>query len=230
MACDGTGGGCQPLHLHLPHPPVSDPKSLRRTLRAARRALTADEQHRHGLRLAARLGTPMPLRAARRIALYLPADGEIDTAPLIARLRRLKRRCFLPVLRGAPHYSLWFAEFRPGDKLIPNRFRIPEPSLRHRKPVAAWGLDLILLPLVGFDETGNRLGMGGGYYDRTLAFLRRRRHWQRPRLIGLAHDCQRVARIDANPWDIPLDGVATETRLYRWKRGDSPPISNQSTQ
>jgi 5-formyltetrahydrofolate cyclo-ligase len=168
--------------------------------------------------MASRLGRSRLFLNSRSIALYLPADGEMDTAPLLALARRLKRRCFLPVLRGAPHYSLWFAEYRPGDPLRPNRFGILEPALGRRKILPAWGLDLILLPLVGFDQAGNRLGMGGGYYDRTLAFLHRRLHWRRPRLIGLAHECQRVERLAAKPWDVPLDGVATEACIHRWRR------------
>jgi len=197
---------------------VSDSRSLRRHLRSLRRALSPVEQRAHGRALASHLGRSRLLLNSRRVALYLPADGEIDTVPLLRLLRRLKRRCFLPVLRGAPHYALWFVEVRPGDRLKANRFRILEPSIRRRKPAPAWGLDLILLPLVGFDGRGNRLGMGGGYYDRTLAFLRRRRHWRRPKLIGLAHECQRVDELAANPWDIPLDGVATEAAIYRWQR------------
>jgi 5-formyltetrahydrofolate cyclo-ligase len=74
---------------------------------------------------------------------------------------------------------------------------------------------------VGFDVECNRLGMGGGFYDRTLSYLRQRTHWRRPRLIGIAHACQRLDRIDPRPWDIPLDGVATEERIY-WRRGRRP--------
>ena len=68
--------------------------------------------------------------------------------------------------------------------------------------------------LVGFDARCNRLGMGGGYYDRTLAYLRHRVHWRRPLLVGVAHECQRVERLEANPWDVPLDLVVTERRIY----------------
>jgi 5-formyltetrahydrofolate cyclo-ligase len=86
----------------------------------------------------------------------------------------------------------------------------------------AWTLDLMLVPLVGFDGACNRIGMGGGFYDRTLAYLRRRRHWRRPRLIGIAHECQRVDRIDPRPWDIPLDAVVTEQGVYRRTNAADP--------
>ncbi len=78
----------------------------------------------------------------------------------------------------------------------------------------SWHLDLLLLPLVGFDADGHRLGMGGGFYDRTLAALRPPRCGQRPRLVGIAHDCQRLIQIVPRPWDIPLDAVVTECRVY----------------
>jgi 5-formyltetrahydrofolate cyclo-ligase len=76
------------------------------------------------------------------------------------------------------------------------------------------------MPLVGFDANCNRLGMGGGFYDRTLAYLRLRRCWRRPLLIGIAHECQRVERLETNTWDVPLDLVVTEERIYRRATGE----------
>lgn len=109
--------------------------------------------------------------------------------------------------------KLWFAKFSPTDKLAYNRFGIPEPVRRRLiKPCA---LDLVLTPLVAFDCNGHRVGMGGGYYDRSFAFLRRRHHWRKPRLLGLAYELQKLARIIPNDWDVPLDAVATEARIYR---------------
>jgi len=80
-----------------------------------------------------------------------------------------------------------------------------------RTPLAA--LDIALVPLVAFDDYGRRLGMGGGYYDRTFAYLRHREHWRRPKLIGVAFEFQRVAELPAQPWDVPLDGIITEKGL-----------------
>lgn len=193
--------------------------SIRRALRQARRSLSARDQRLHARSLTRLLGKDPAFLKARRLAAYWPADGELDPRPLLALASRRGRSTFLPVLRRASRGRLWFVRFRPGEPLDAKRFgfRIPEPRRRgHIGP--PWNLDLILMPLVGFDLDCNRLGMGGGFYDRTLAYLRHRSHWRRPRLIGIAHECQRLERIEPRPWDIPLDGVATERRVY-WKRG-----------
>jgi 5-formyltetrahydrofolate cyclo-ligase len=173
----------------------------------------------HSRRLARRLGShPLFLRS-RSVAAYWSADGEIDPSPLLKLAHARHKRRFLPVLRPHPRKKLWFIEYREGEPLTRNRFGIPEPALRHRRIALPWALDLILLPLVGFDAQCRRLGMGGGFYDRTLAYLRQRHHWRRPRLVGLAHECQRVERLDSQPWDVPLDMVVTEERIYDPRNG-----------
>jgi 5-formyltetrahydrofolate cyclo-ligase len=191
--------------------------NLRRSMRVQRRALSDHEQRAHSVAMAALLvKSPLFLRS-RRIAAYISADAEIDPSPVIAAAQAMGKTCFFPVLRAHPQRTMWFCEYRPGDPLLVNQFGILEPSVRRRPPVPPWGLDLMLLPLVAFDVNGNRLGMGGGYYDRTLAFLRHRRSWHSPRLIGLAHEIQKVDAIQVQEWDIPLQGVVTESAFYRWK-------------
>jgi 5-formyltetrahydrofolate cyclo-ligase len=120
--------------------------------------------------------------------------------------------CYLPVI--TPRQSLWFAPYAEGDPLALNRFGIPEPARPGLSLVGARALDLILTPLVAFDDQGHRLGMGGGFYDRTLSFLRQRHAWHKPRLLGVAHELQRISALTAEPWDVPLDGVATDMQLY----------------
>lgn len=201
-----------------PLPEATDLPSTRRALRQARRGLSEREQRLHARALTRLLARAPAFVKARRLAAYWPADGEIDPRPLLALASHRGRSTFLPVLRRASRGRLWFVPYRPGEPLDARRFgfRIPEP--RHRGHIGPpWNLDLILVPLVGFDGDANRLGMGGGFYDRTLAHLRQRPCWRRPRLIGMAHECQRLARIEPQPWDIPLDGVATERRIY-WRR------------
>jgi 5-formyltetrahydrofolate cyclo-ligase len=96
-------------------------------------------------------------------------------------------------------------------RMAPNRYGIPEPL--DARPLRARQLDLLLMPLVGFDHRGYRLGMGGGYYDATLAFMQHRRLWRKPRLVGIAYECQRVEALPHDPWDMPLDAVLTERRV-----------------
>lgn len=187
---------------------------LRRSLRARRNELTPDDQRLAAARLASNLVGTRLFLTSRRIACYLPNDGEIDTAPVIERIRRLRKTCYLPVLSRLSHDRLWFAEAGPKTKLVSNRFGIPEPAVKSRDLVRAQELDLILMPLVGFDDKGNRLGMGGGFYDRSLEFLRHRNHWRKPHLLGIAHDFQRVNGLVADPWDIPLQGVITDQAVY----------------
>lgn len=165
-------------------------------------------------RLAVHLSGTRLFLTSRRIACYLPNDGEIDTAPLIERLQRQRKTCYLPVLSRLSQDRLWFAPVEPGMKYRPNRFGIPEPVVKAGARVRAQELDLILLPLVGFDSRGNRLGMGGGFYDRSLEFLRHRNCWRKPHLLGIAYDFQRISGLEPDPWDIPLQGVVTDQAIY----------------
>jgi 5-formyltetrahydrofolate cyclo-ligase len=193
---------------------MTSPSSLRHRLRSARRALAPTKQRRHALRLKRLLGKHPAFLRAKRVAAYWPTDGEIDPFPLLRLAHARGKRCLLPVLRAHPKRKLWFVDYRPGEPLRKNHYGIPEPRMRNRRIRLPFALDLLLLPLVGFDADLHRLGMGGGYYDRTLAYRRQRSHWRRPRLIGIAHECQRVEYLEANPWDVPLDLVATEKGVH----------------
>jgi 5-formyltetrahydrofolate cyclo-ligase len=194
--------------------PVNGSRQLRQQLRSLRRGISPRNQRLHSLSISKRIARSPSFQHSRRIAFYLSADGEIDLSPVIERAQSAGKRCFLPVLRRRPALSLWFTEYDSKAKLKINRFGICEPVLQKRKVAMPWGLDLILVPLVGFDLRGNRIGMGGGYYDRTLSYLRHRRYWRTPPLIGVAHECQKVDALIATPWDIPLDAVVTENAFY----------------
>lgn len=199
---------------------MTDPDSrnqLRRTLRAERNRLSPAEQARAAQALAVRVAGTRLFHAARRIALYLPNDGEIDPGPLMGRVWSMNKVCYLPILSRLRHDRLWFAPYRPDTALAGNRFGIPEPVVAPRSWRRAQDLDLILMPLVAFDARGNRLGMGGGFYDKSLAFLRQRGRWRKPHLIGLAHDFQRVDRLATFAWDVPLQAVATEAAIYSFR-------------
>jgi 5-formyltetrahydrofolate cyclo-ligase len=187
-------------------------------MRSRRKDLPRPERDALGERLAYLAARDPLVRTSRRIAAYLPVNGEMDPLPLMNHLWSLGKTLYLPVLAGFPDRKLWFSAYKPGEPLVSNRFGIPEPARVHPGRAGTVFLDLVLLPLVAFDATGNRLGMGGGYYDRCLAFIKRRHHWRKPRLMGMAYEFQRLAHIDPQPWDVPLDAVATEQRVYHFDR------------
>lgn len=162
-------------------------------------------------------------RNSMRIGFYLPNDGEMDPLPLLYRAWSLHKQCYLPVLDRLGSNRLWFSPYRERDPLKPNRYGIPEPARPAKTRVRAWELDLILAPLVAFDSCGTRLGMGGGYYDRSLGFLNHRRHWRRPRFYGLAYNFQMIPRLDSAAWDVPMDGCITDSQLYDFTTATRPP-------
>jgi len=193
--------------------PLSRPQ-LRRLLRKARRALTPSKQREAAQGLYRQLAQHPLFRRSRHISLYLPTDGEIDPRLLLRAAQRRGKATYLPVLSAWPRTKMVFQRVRPGEKLLPNRFRILEPRGNIRQQRKLWALDLVLMPLVGFDDEGGRLGMGGGFYDRSLAYLARRQHWRKPTLLGLAHECQKVDRLAQASWDVPMAGTVTDKQWY----------------
>lgn len=189
-----------------------DPRQmLRKELRARRNGLNPTQQEaasawalRHLMKL------PKFLRA-QHVALYIAADGELNPHPIAEQLWKMGKRCYLPVLHPTQEGHLWFLEYTPETQLKPNRLGIPEPDHRHTQKLAANLLDIVLLPLVGFDRQGGRLGMGGGFYDRTFAFHKGKK--TKPYLLGMAHTCQEVETLEMADWDIPLFGIVTDKEL-----------------
>jgi 5-formyltetrahydrofolate cyclo-ligase len=149
--------------------------------------------------------------SAASIACFLPMEDEVDTYPVFARAWRAKKRIFAPVIdrRG----KMAFRRLDPETRLYRNSFGLWEPA--SQETIDPRQLDLVLTPLVAFDKNNNRIGMGGGYFDRCFAFLKPRRHWLRPKLFGLAFAVQEVEKIVPNPWDIRLYGIATQTTISR---------------
>ncbi|MGD8483872.1 MAG: 5-formyltetrahydrofolate cyclo-ligase [Thioalkalispiraceae bacterium] len=151
---------------------------------------------------------------SQHIAFYLPNEGEMDISSLITLGWALNKHCYLPVLGLRNSRKMWFAPYTPDTPLIENRFAIPEPQHHHSDRLfKAQSLDLIFMPLVAFDKQGNRLGMGGGFYDRTLQFLLHRQFWKKPHLIGTAYAFQEVPELEHASWDVPMQGIATENGL-----------------
>lgn len=195
-------------------------RQLRVSLRQQRRQLAARDQQRAARCLRQQLIRLPGMARARHVAAYVASDGEIDPAPFLMQMTRQAHVIWLPVLTRHPQpdaLGMHFARLpatglpRPGRRpggWQRNRYGIREPRNRIRLP--AWQLDILLMPLVGFDARGQRLGMGGGFYDRLLADLARRP--RRPRLIGLAHDLQQVDSLPVAAWDRAVDAVVTPTR------------------
>lgn len=194
-----------------------DRRRLRQQLRQRRRALNPCAQHQASLALMRRLIRLPVLRRARHVALYLPENGEIDPTPLIRELKARGVRIYLPVLRPLVENRLWFVRLQDDTQLVLNRFRITEPAMRQSaartRRLPPWALDVVLMPLVGFDAYGHRLGMGGGFYDRTFAFASHR-HGPRPALIGVAHTCQQVSALPHQPWDVNLDMIVSDRQVW----------------
>jgi 5-formyltetrahydrofolate cyclo-ligase len=178
------------------------------------------ERARLSLVIARVIASSRAFRRAHRLAGYLPKGGEVDLKPLLDRAWHSGKHCYLPAIERR---RLRFLPYAPHTPLRKNRFAIAEPVAPPGAQRAPDAIDLVILPLVAFDPRGIRLGMGGGYYDRTFAFLHRRRRWRRPLLIGAAFAFQRVPALEPNPWDVPLHGVATEDGL-EWflPRRDEP--------
>lgn len=193
-----------------------DKRQLRSRLRRVRNEIPGRRRRLAGERVLQVALREKLLQRHRRIGFYLPFEGELDLLPLLNRALWLGKKCYLPVVPRRFQRQLKFSRLSSRRSWYLNRFGIHE----HWSPrmVRARQLDLLFVPLVGFDESGHRLGMGGGFYDASLAYLRRRTSWRKPRLVGVGYECQKVAKVPHDPWDMPLDAVLTEARLYRTRR------------
>lgn len=191
------------ISLHYPSKPSHNTK-LRHYLRLKRRKLCDTQQLNASLKLQRQLLSLPIWSNARNVALYTATDGEISLAPLTRWLWRHSKNAYLPVIDQG---RLVFSIITPGNQYQFNRYHIAEPA--HTRTVHAQDLDVIIVPLVGFDHQGNRLGMGGGFYDRTLADTA-----SNPYLIGVGHSCQYSTQIERQAWDVTMDGIATPERVF----------------
>ncbi len=198
----------------MPNNTTDNNADIRQHKRAQRRLLLNTAQQQHAQALYQNTIQQKFWRNSQRIALYLANDGEINPDLLIDYAHSLDKQIYLPILAPLKN-SLYFAPYEANQRLKLNRFNIAEPECHPSKWKTAWQLDLLLLPLVAFDIKGSRIGMGGGYYDRTLAYLQHRRCWKKPVLAGLAHEMQKVEHLNRQSWDIPLDYIITEKQCYR---------------
>lgn len=196
--------------------PISK-QELRLQLRAARSSIPNTQRDRAATDLCNNALQLPYFNSAHKIALYWSHDDEINTMPLIHSVLEQCKECFLPVLLLDPKQKLAFASYTPETPLIKNRYGIPEPELTFSSITRLIDLDIIFVPLVGFDSTGRRLGRGGGYYDATFADFHKSSTNKWPKLVGLGYSCQHVDEIPADIWDWQLDAVITEHDVFNFR-------------
>ncbi|MEO7936099.1 MAG: 5-formyltetrahydrofolate cyclo-ligase [Dokdonella sp.] len=186
-------------------------KTLRAELRARRKALSASDRIAAANGVANTLDQLADFIVDPRIAGYWAIDGELPLHIVVANLARRGQQYCLPRITGARQLS--FVTWRFGADLEANRYGIPEPVCTESDLIAPKDVDIILLPLLGFDRQGHRIGYGGGYYDASFAFLRERSEAVSPLLVGIGYAAQQVDAIEPADWDVSLDYVATENEL-----------------
>jgi 5-formyltetrahydrofolate cyclo-ligase len=185
--------------------------SLRKQLRSKRRQLSGNKQKQHSQKIIHTITQSSFYQQAKTIALYLPSDGEVDISSLLKDILKQNKCCYLPIISNKENGLMHFALYHKDIPLKKNCFAILEPVYKEVDLKTALEMDLVLAPLVGFDNQGNRMGMGGGYYDRALEHLKNpsSRH-VKPIFIGIAHELQRVDCLEQKSWDISLHAVVTE--------------------
>lgn len=195
------------------HPLAEKKQTLRQQLRRTRKQLSSDEQHLAAQQVLRHLLQLPNVQQASCIALYLAVQGELNLQPVIEYAWKQKKQVALPVIDNQGQMDFYL--YTPHTPMIQHAFGILEPKPNPDTLVPLQQIDCLLVPLVGFDGTGNRLGQGGGYYDRALA------QWQQGHLpqmspIGVAHDCQYVEHLEVESWDISLPMIVTPTKIWRF--------------
>jgi 5-formyltetrahydrofolate cyclo-ligase len=199
-----------------------DRQSLRKSLRQRRAQLDQDWCTANSRQICKHLAASWLYRRARHIAFYFAQGNEASLELLMHDAWQAGKQVYLPILGLRYSGQLWFVPCQPNTPLYKNRFGIAEPvHASHERRTKLRKLDLILMPLVAFDQDGNRLGMGGGFYDKTLAGLNTScSGWSRPKRIGIAYAIQGVETIPGQEWDVPLNAVATENGLQWFNRSN----------
>ncbi|HVC29401.1 MAG TPA: 5-formyltetrahydrofolate cyclo-ligase [Gammaproteobacteria bacterium] len=190
--------------------------SIRQEIRGRRRALDIAARAHAAEALTALLTALPGYHSAQHVAAYMSVDGEVDTKPLLLQAHRDGKHIYLPVLPAEHAAELRFHSWAPDTAMQQNRLQILEPVASDATGIEPRSLDLVLTPLVAFDSSGNRLGMGAGFYDRTFVFLKA--GGDKPLMLGLAYEFQRLEHLEEASWDVPLAGVVTECHVYFFAR------------
>lgn len=191
-------------------------QEIRKQIRDARQKLSASAQQQSALLLTNQLSIYDKVLNAEHIAIYLSNDGELNTSEFIDWCWQKNKCVYLPVLHPFSRGNLLFLRYQKNTPMVENQYGIKEPKLDVTKVRTVNQLDIVFTPLVAFDDNGNRLGMGGGFYDRTLAQLPKKNS-NSPAVIGLAHNCQQVPLIPIESWDIPIPTIITPTKIHQFK-------------
>ena len=184
---------------------------LRQRNRKLRADLDASQLEAAADSLAERILALSEYQQAQRVATYFAVHGEIGLKPVIDHALGQGKQVYLPNL---DQQALRFSPYFHAQKMRINKFRLPEPDVDDSEMLLPEELDLVLAPLVVFDANRNRIGMGGGFYDRSFAF-RKNPEYKVPVLIGVAHELQKVDQIIPHAWDVQLDMIVTDQAVYR---------------
>ena len=194
---------------------MTEREQLRARLRTQRQELAPAARIAVASAVAATLEQLPDFLVDSRVAGYWAVAGEVPLNVALAALTARGQHYYLPVLM--PGRRLRFAPWRRDIALTPNRYGIPEPQCGPSSVIAPKALDLVLVPLLGFDRRGNRLGSGAGYYDRSFEFLKDVPRPAQPVLVGIGYSFQEVSALPAQAWDIRMDFIATERELIDCK-------------
>jgi 5-formyltetrahydrofolate cyclo-ligase len=189
---------------------------IRKLIRLRRRSLSVVEQNIASKNLLTILTSHQKIQQAKSIAIYLARDGELNGELFIEWCWQNNKTVYLPVIHPFSKGHLLFLKYQANTLMKMSSLGINEPKLDIRLIKPADQIDIILTPLVAFDATGNRLGMGGGFYDRTLAACllpSKNNDINLPYPIGIAHDCQQVEQLPIEHWDMPLPEIITPTQV-----------------
>ena len=188
-----------------------DKDQTRKRLLFIRKNQNTKQQHDKSLLITKNIVTSDVFREAKHIAFYHAVRGEADPSALATPIKANSKQFYLPLLSNNKDQGLVFAPINKDTHYKNNQFSIPEPISNKEDLINADDLDLVIMPLLGFDQYGSRLGMGSGYYDRCFSFKKKKT--KKPLLFGFAFDFQEIPAIHNEPWDIPLDRLATESRV-----------------
>ncbi|WP_188689136.1 5-formyltetrahydrofolate cyclo-ligase [Bowmanella pacifica] len=194
---------------------VPSPNHLRQYYRAARTALSTQQQQMAARDLVKQCMSLPAFQQAERIAVYLANDGELSPNELITHCWLEGKAVYLPVLHPFTAGNLVFVQYHPDSSMLANKYGIAEPRVSSASLCPLPLLDIVFTPLVAFDNAGNRMGMGGGYYDRTLRPVVRDQ--LKVQVIGLAHDCQQCDALPVQPWDIPMHKIITPGKIFHFQ-------------